>query len=206
MNLTGPLEYVALSTVTRINDARDLSEAEVDSPTAIIEAAIAEVSSAACEYLGMHTKRATRTEVYEMRQFSRTLSLDATNVDTTDFVLAIGDDPLDAAGATPLTKGRDYSLNASAGTVRLLSTQASSPAYVQVSYTGGLFAAVEDIGSAHVWLTSAVETQILYRIQRRDTLGGNVSQAPGGSTQFSGSYNWLPLVRDALRSRRRITM
>ena len=206
MNLTGPLEYVDLSTVARINAARDLSEVEVDSPTALIESAIAEVSAAACEYLGMHTKRAARTEVYEMRQFSRTLSLDGIAVDPSVFTLIVGDDPLDAATNTPLTLGRDYSLNAARGTVRLLSTQPSRPAYVQVSYTGGFFTMPEELGSGHVWLTAAVETQILYRLQRRDTLGGNVSQAPGGSTQFSGAYNWLPLVRDALRSRRRVSM
>lgn len=203
-NLTNPLAPINLTTSAAIIAKMDLSDAG-DSRTTLIDALIQEVSGHMTEYLGMHTLLAKRTERYELRRFSKILSLDATNITGTT-TLKVSSTPAGLASATAETVDETYVLNARSGVIRLLSAQPSAPAYCEVTYTGGMFADAGELGMKHVWLTDAAEMQVLYRLQRQDTLGGNVDTSGGQGTNFDGTYNFLRPVRDILRAHRRIVV
>lgn len=201
-NLTNALAPIDLSTVAKIIAKMDLSDAG-DSRTTYIGLIITEVSSQITEFLSMHTLAAERTERYELRRFSKALTLDGNNLTGTTTV-KVSRHPSDLATATADTEDEEYILNARTGVIRLLGDQPFDPAYVEVTYTGGFFANAGELGSKHLWLTDAAEMQILYRLQRQDTLGGNVDTSGGQGTNFSqGSYDLLPPVRNILRAHRR---
>lgn len=200
-NMTNSLAPIDLSTAERVEMQRDIVNTG-DARTDLVGAMIAEVSSAFCEYLSMHLLRATRTEVYELRRFSKLVTLDAVDVSTTGLVVKVASDPTGLATATALTIGTDFSLNARTGVLRLLDVQPYAPAYVEVTYTGGLFTDATELGMKHTWITTAADTQIVYRLTRQDSLGGNVSSS-AGSTNYQGAYDFLPRVESTLRAHRR---
>lgn len=200
-NLTNPLGFIALSTNAKIIAKMDLSDGG-DSRLVLIDALIQEVSSTITEFLGVHTLQVERTERYELRRFSKLLTLDGKNLTGTTTV-KIARLPSSLATVTAETVDENYILNPRSGTVRFFGDQPYDPAYVEVTYTGGYFVNAGELGSKHEWLTDAAEMQILYRLQRQDTLGGNVDTAGGQGTNFQGQYKLLPLVRDVLRAHRR---
>lgn len=204
-NLTNALQPVALSTTSRIIALMDLSDAG-DSRTAFIQSMIDEVSADVCEYLGQHTLQAERTERYMLRKFSKSLSLDGAFLTGTTTVKIAGS-PGDLASSSAEIEDTDYVLNERTGSLQLLGAQPYDPAFLSVTYTGGFFANTGEIGTKHTWLTSLAEMQILYRLQRQDTLGGNVDTSGGQGTTFSqGSYGLLPRVRDQLKAHRRVVV
>ena len=203
-NLTNALAPINLSTSAAIIAKMDLADAG-DSRTALIDSLIQEVSSQITEYLGMHMLVAERTERYEIRRFSKILSLDATNITGTT-TLKISGLPAGLTSAIAETVDEGYVLNARSGVIRMLGDQPFAPAYAEVTYTGGFFADTGELGMKHLWLTDAAEMQILYRLQRQDTLGGNVDTSGGQGTNFQGTYNFLRPVRDALREHRRVVV
>jgi hypothetical protein len=203
-NLTNNLEPIDLSTAAKIIAKMDLADAG-DSRTAFIGSMITEVSTAVCDYLGLHTLRAERTERYELRKFSKALSLDAVNVSTSGLVVKRSAFPSQLSSAIALTIDEDFILHPRTGTITLLNDQSSDPLFVEVTYTGGFFETTGDLGSDHGWLTDAAEMQILYRLQRQDALGGNVDTTGGQGTNFSpGTYGFLPMVKAALQRHRRV--
>jgi hypothetical protein len=121
---------------------------------------------------------------------------------TEDPTVVIADLPANLAAGETLTAGQDFYCEPRGGVLRLFGEQPSAPLYVQVTYTGGYFATSTDIGMKHHWLTEACEQQTVYRLQRQDSLGGNVSGL-GGSTSYSGAYNWLPTVKQLLNMHRK---
>ena len=201
-NLTNALQPVDLTTAARIIAKMDLSDAG-DSRTTFIESIIQEVSSQICEYLGMHTLAAERTERYQLRKYSKVLTLDAAFI-TGTFTLKTADSPSDLSGATAETEDEDYILNKRTGSVTLFGANPSDPLFVEATYTGGLFANTGEVGSKHLWVSEAAEMQVLYRLQRQDTLGGNVDTSGGQGTNFStGEYGLLRNVRTQLQAHRR---
>ena len=204
-NLTNELDFVSLSTSAMIIAKMDLTDAG-DSRTSYVDSIISEVSTMMGSYLGVHTRRAERTERYKLRRFSKRLQLDANEVASTGLVIRASDRPSELASATPLVADEEYILNGRTGLVELFGNQAADPLWFEVTYTGGYFETTSDIGKgSYQWLSDAAEMQILYRLQRQDTLGGNVDTTGGQGTNFTvGQYNWLPQVRDALRRRRRV--
>ena len=203
-NLTNALAPINLSTSAAIIAKMDLADAG-DSRVTLIDSLIQEVSSQITEYLGMHMLVAERTERYEIRRFSKILSLDATNITGTTTVKVAGT-PSSLANVVAETVDEGYVLNARSGVIRMLGDQPFAPAYAEVTYTGGFFADTGELGMKHLWLTDAAEMQILYRLQRQDTLGGNVDTSGGQGTNFQGTYNFLRPVRDALREHRRVVV
>tara|TARA_R110000764_G_scaffold173587_1_gene260257 strand:+ start:924 stop:1541 length:618 start_codon:yes stop_codon:yes gene_type:complete len=203
-NLTNALAPINLSTSAAIIAKMDLADAG-DSRVTLIDSLIQEVSSQITEYLGMHMLVAERTERYEIRRFSKILSLDATNITGTT-TLKISGLPAGLTSAIAETVDEGYVLNARSGVIRMLGDQPFAPAYAEVTYTGGFFADTGELGMKHLWLTDAAEMQILYRLQRQDTLGGNVDTSGGQGTNFQGTYNFLRPVRDALREHRRVVV
>lgn len=201
-NLTNSLQYVALSTPSAIIAKMDLSDAG-DSRTAFITSMIEEVSSTMTDYLGVHTLRAERTERYRLRKFSRTLSLDAFDVSNT-ITLKVAASPSDFATTTAETIDDDFVLDQRTGSITLTESQMYDPAYAEIVYTGGFFADTSELGTKHQWLTEAADMQILYRLQRQDTLGGNVDVGGSGTNFTQDSYGLLPVVRNALRRHRRV--
>tara|TARA_R110002167_G_scaffold26380_3_gene90877 strand:- start:8318 stop:8935 length:618 start_codon:yes stop_codon:yes gene_type:complete len=203
-NLTNPLAPINLSTSASIIAKMDLADSG-DSRVTLIDSLIQEVSSQITEYLGVHTLAAERTERYELRRFSKIVSLDAVDITGTTTLLVAGT-PASLASVVAETIDEGFVLNARSGVIRLLGDQPHAPAYCQVTYTGGYFADTGELGTKHLWLTDAAEMQILYRLQRQDTLGGNVDTSGGQGTNFQGTYNFLRPVRDALRAHRRIVV
>tara|TARA_R110000782_G_scaffold259110_2_gene349322 strand:+ start:35242 stop:35859 length:618 start_codon:yes stop_codon:yes gene_type:complete len=200
-NLTNALSHIDLATSASIIAKMDLSDGG-DSRIALIESAIQEVSAQITEYLGVHTLAVERTERYELRRFSKLLSLDAKHITGTPTVKIAGL-PSQLAAATAETIDETYILNARSGLIRFVGDQPYAPAFVEVTYNGGYFATAGELGMKHYWLTDAAELQILYRLQRQDSLGGNIDTAGGQGTNFQGKYNFLPSVRETLRSHRR---
>lgn len=201
-NRTNELQYVALSTSARIIAKMDLSDAG-DSRTAFIDSMIQEVSSTMTDYLGVHTLRAERTEQYQLRKFSRNLSLDAFDVSDT-ITVKVARRPSDFATTTAETIDEDFTLDQRMGSITLLDPQPYDPAWFEVTYTGGFFTDTSELGTKHQWLTNACEMQVLYRLQRQDTLGGNVDVTGAGTSFTLDSYGLLPVVRAALRRHRRV--
>lgn len=201
-NLTNALAPIDLSTVAKIVAKMDLSSV-ADERTAYIGLVITEVSSQITEFLGMHLLAEERTERYELRKFSKRQSLDAINLTGTTTV-RVSAHASQVATATPEVVDETYILNARSGVIRLLGDQPFNPAYLSITYTGGFFANAGELGTKHLWLTDAAELQILYRLQRQDTLGGNVDTSGGQGTNFQGAYNFLAPVRNMLRAHRRI--
>tara|TARA_R110000764_G_scaffold159693_1_gene247341 strand:+ start:939 stop:1556 length:618 start_codon:yes stop_codon:yes gene_type:complete len=203
-NLTNALAPINLSTSAAIIAKMDLADAG-DSRVTLIDSLIQEVSTQITEYLGVHTLAAERTERYEIRRFSKILSLDAVDITGTT-TLKVAGTPSSLANVVAETVDEGYVLNARSGVIRMLGTQPFAPAYAEVTYTGGYFANAGELGMKHLWLTDAAEMQILYRLQRQDTLGGNVDTSGGQGTGFEGSYKLLGPVFQALRAHRRIVV
>lgn len=202
-NLTNSLQSVDLSTVARIKTLSGGAWTE-SANDGMISAVIAEVSAQFVEVLGVHTLRAARTEVYEVRKFHKQVTLDAKEV-AVPVVATMSSVPANLATAVAMTEGRDYRVLAPAGVIRLLGDQPWDPGFIQVAYTGGFFTDTGELGTKHHWLVSAAENQIIHRLQRRDTLGGNV-QGPGGEgTSFIAGYDLLPSVAKTLMMHRRST-
>lgn len=216
-NLTAALEPAPLTTVENLRALRGASDQGFDgydpaSDDPRMRAAIDEVSAEFCAFLGMHLAIALRDEVYEVRKFSKLISLDGVALDpNVSIIVQMGGSPKEARDAQALDPDYEYVTNHRVGTVRLRVAQPYSPGYVRVRYAGGVVETTEAGGAlVHVgmlpgyeWLRAAAEKQIIYRLQRRDTLGGNVSLGGAGTSFATQAYAMLPEVKRTLIAHRR---
>ena len=205
ISITGSPESIDLTTPARIAIQRDLG-GSADPRTELIAATISEVSAEITDYLAMHTLRTERTEDYELPQFERGITLAGIDVDVSADAITVlaASEYRDLPTAAPLVSGADYVVRPRNGTLRIVGKQEWDPAYIRVTYTGGLFADASEIGTKHGWITAAAEKQIVYRLQRMLTLGGNISSSPGGGTNFVDEYGLLKTVKAMLVAHRRI--
>lgn len=204
MNLSGKLESARLTTLDLVRAALiDESVSSVGDHALGDDALyvfIDEVSAEITEFLGWHTKRAERTETYRLRQFAKMLTLDGPDPVVTEVKIAAT--PRDFAAATAETLDDDVVVARGQSAIFIERGLSRFERYAQVTYTGGYFTSSSDAGN-HVWLSSAASKQVVYRIQRAPTLGGNITQGDGGGTQFDAGYRMLPSVLNSLRLHRR---
>ena len=187
---------------------------------ALIDQFIEEESAAITSYLGTHTAKALRVEEYELRPGTKLVVLHARPVDLgATFALRVGGYPAALDDAGDLERGLDFSVDAAAGVIRLLGSasapvggslasaggrvvSAHAPLAARVTYTAG-YVDPNSPGMAPVWLRRAAELQVVYRLQRIDSLGGTVQRAQGGAASFEESFGLQREVRRLLDSHRR---
>ena len=203
MNVSSELGFTSLTTTARVIAKMDVDSAS-DSRTAFIDSLIEEVSTHMGVMLNRHLLRTERTETYKLRRWAKTLTLDGADASITSIKAAT--DPSGLSTAAALVANDDYFLEARGGVVKLFGEQPGDPLYVEVTYTGGYFTGASEIGTKHMWLTDACEMQVLHRLRRQDTLGGNLQTIAGAGTSFEGAYNLLPTVRDVIRAHRKAPM
>jgi len=69
---------------------------------------------------------------------------------------------------------------------------------LKVEYTGGMAANTTAFIAAFPMISEALDQQVAYHYGRREELGSTTLTLPGGQRSFTGTANWLPLVRDVL--------
>lgn len=205
MNLTGRLDTIDFTTLARVKEMIDPTSADA-SLDPLISRLIADVSSRFTSVLMMHGSKVERTEVYEVRQHTKMISLDADNVDASPFSLKYAAHPSTLSGATPPPDiaATSFVLNAPGGWLRLLFDTKSSPGYLQVIYTGGMGTDTDDLVIERNELAYACDLQVKYQLDRRDSLGGNVTSLAGGSTSFESEFRMLKEVDAILEQYRRV--
>lgn len=211
MNLSGGLQSVNLTTLERVRDRIDYGLNVDGGPDgdAYIERLIVDFSRRATEYLGFHTLKAARTETYELPVTKHTLTLSGSPVDLGEtFTLRMGSSPVDATiDAYSAEDPDNYRVSGPGGWVRILRTTAyydsTLTRYARVTYTGGLGATTAAVVSAYPEIAGAVEYQIKYQLERRDSLGGGAKSATGAQSATLGEYGLLREVREVLDGHRR---
>lgn len=201
MNLEGQLAVQDFTTLARVK-ALVQPTGDDGSQDALIEDMIATVSAQFVRFLGLHALRVERTETYEIRRFYNVVTLDGKPVDSTAaFTLKYGSDL--SASSFVTWQAAEYAVHKAAGWVRLFSKTPYSPGYVRVTYTGGLGTDTDNLIASFPELAGACERQVLYLLQRKSTLGGNVQLGAGGATAFQGEYGLLKDVESVLAAHRR---
>ena len=206
MNLTGRLSSTDLTTLARVKAFISTSVSDT-TQDAFFAAAISDVSRRFVEYLKIHATAIERTEVYRVRKFARTVTLDGTPIDTAQtFDVQIGFNDTEWANVT-VEDRTSFSIHSAGGYIEFIDSGTTivrrarlvMPAnYVRVTYTGGLGADTAAIIAAFPDIALACDMQTKYLIERRMSLGGNVTTGQGGSTEFQGEYGLLRDVRAAL--------
>ncbi len=205
MNITGRLDTIDFTTLARVKLLLDPSNEDATIDT-LIESLISDVSSRFTSVLMMHSLKQPRTEVYEVRQHARAVTLDADNVDAAPFTLKYAAHPSSFALLTspPDLAATSYVLNEPTGWIRLLFDTKHAPGYLQVVYTGGMGIDTGQLVLARNELAYACDLQVKYTLDRRDSLGGNVTSLAGGATSFESEYKFLKEVDAILEQYRRV--
>lgn len=208
MNLTAPLTIQDFTTLASVKLMLDIEPNDCDRDE-LITKLISDVSARFVRYLGLHAVKAQRTEQYELAQAKKLLSLDAKSIDTgSTFTIKLGNSATDftTAGEVDSTM---YTVNAVGGWVRLRIDTPSDPNIVEVTYTGGLGTSTADLMTNFPELSSAAELQVKYLLNRRDSLGGNITVHGtsagfgGGGTTYTGEYGLMGEVMSVLDMHRR---
>lgn len=197
-----PLEYAAVDLMTPadLRRAIDGTYSEDMSTTyedAVLDPAIAEISSQFAGYMQQHTLRAERTETYWIRGCDRMVTLKGCKVDEDSIEILIDDSVLDED---------DYMLHADRGWFELfrsLSNKRTNRHKVEVTYTGGLAADAATLATGFPDLHEAALMQAKYRIERKNNIGGPLTIPQGMVASSSGQYRFLRHVEEVLDRYRR---
>lgn len=197
-----PLEYAAVDLMTPadLRRAIDGTYSEDMSTTyedAVLDPAIAEISSQFAGYMQQHTLRAERTEMYWIRGCDRMVTLKGCEVDEDSIEILIDDSVLDED---------DYMLHADRGWFELfrsLSNKRTNRHKVEVTYTGGLAADAATLATGFPDLHEAALMQAKYRIERKNNIGGPLTIPQGMVASSSGQYRFLRHVEEVLDRYRR---
>lgn len=202
MNITESLSFLDFTTKERIKIQNGIDDDR--SQDVLLDQMITTVSGQFVAYMGLHALAATHTEVYEIRQHKKVLSLDAKPI-TSVVSLKHSSRDLSEADWTAHTDVDStlWSLSKAGGWLRLNFDTSFDPNYFQVVYVGGLGTDTEAILGAFPDLVHACDMQVQYLFTRWKKLGGNVSTRDGAQTQYEGQYQLLRAVTDILDMHRR---
>lgn len=192
------LASVDLTTLAEVKQIIDTSYIDTSQDT-LIGSMISEVSDRITQYLGFHTLHATRTETYEGRRFERVVTIDSKPLTTVTSIKHHSEQ--DFTGVLALDADQ-YVVHKRSGWVRLDFAPIYKHNYFQVVYDGGLGAAASNVLSDFPEIAHAATMQVKYYLQRRDSLGGNVTTG-AGSTSFDSAYGLHPEVKAILDQHRR---
>lgn len=206
MNLTNRLSSTDLTTLARVKGFISTTTSDV-TQDAFLGEVIADVSRRFVEYLKIHATAVERTEVYRVRKFSRQVTLDGTPIDTAaTFEVQIGFNDTEWTNVV-IEDRTSYSIHAAGGFIEFVDSGTTvirrarlvrAANYVRVKYMGGLGADTAAIIAAFPDVSRACDMQVKYLIERRSSLGGNVTTGHGGATEFQNEYLLLKDVRAAL--------
>jgi hypothetical protein len=152
---------------------------------------ITAVSDRITQYLGFHTLSATRTETYEGRRFERVVTLDGKPVTTFTSLKYHSESDFTGVLAEATTS---YTVHKRSGWIRLDFAPIYKNNYFQVEYTGGLGVDATAVISGYPEISLAATMQCKYYLQRRDSMGGNITTG-AGSTSFESEYTLQKEVR-----------
>lgn len=200
MNWDGQLDVVDLTTLDRVRGL--IPQSAYDSTMdELIARLIVDQSAMITRHLGLHTLSATRSEVYELRQHARVLSLDAKPIVVTQIKesSSIPDDWTTVASVGT----SQYVVNAAAGWIRFLKPRPNSPGYIRVNYSGGFGVTTANVITDFPDIAQACELAVKYELERLATIGGDITTIPGAGTSFGGSYKMHIEVERLLSYHRR---
>lgn len=207
MNITASLTFLDFTTKERIK--LQMGKPDDVNQDVLIDQLITSVSAQFVRYMGLHANAlSTHTEVYELRQHKKVLTLDALNVVTGTLVLKHSSQDLPTADwtTTSAVNSTLYSVSRAGGWLRLNFETSFDPNYFQVEYAGGFGSTTADIIADFPDLALAAEMQVQYLFSRQKRLGGDVTRADGRSTAFGGQYRMLREVEDILDLHRRVAV
>jgi hypothetical protein len=182
---------------------------------AIISTLITSVSAAFERETYRHFLTTDRVEVYPLRPPARVISLkgspatvtDSRGVSTTAFTVKVSTSQ-SFSGAVSLTRNTNYVVEQDRGVLRILDNletftggalgRSICPAYVQVSYTGGLAADTATLISTYPELAGACDEQVVYEFTRRSKLGASDYSIGESIATHSDDVNLLAGVRRVL--------
>ena len=184
------LASVDLTTVAKVNESIDTSMADT-SQDAYLATVITAVSDRITQYLGFHTLSASRTETYEGRRFERVVTLDGQPVTTFTSLKYHSESDFTGVLAETTTA---YTVHKRSGWIRLDFAPIYKNNYFQVVYTSGLGTTADAVVSNYPEISLAATMQCKYFLQRRDSMGGNITTG-AGSTSFETEYTLQKEVR-----------
>ncbi len=212
MNIDTQLDVIDLTTVDRV---RELIPQNVDDKGAdeLMARLITDQSAMIGRHIGLHLSRLSapsgpqpfRTEVYELRQHARVLSLDAKPIVSVSSIRENASIPDDWTTVAE-TSASLYVLNKPGGWIRFLKSRANNPGYIQVIYDGGFGGAAANIIADFPDLAHACELAVKYELERLNTLGGDITTIPGASTTFNAPYMMHKEVERLLGYHRRASV
>lgn len=144
--------------------------------------------------LGRYTQEDFRQEEIELERGVHFILLRAAPVVAVTSVQLTGSASFDDVDALETSA---YHVAKSDGSVRLLIEQPYEPAFVRVSYVGGMAPNTTLFISRYPRIAEALDQQVAYHFQRKDRQGGNVSVGAGG-TQYEGQLKLLDSVKEVL--------
>lgn len=210
MNLTANLSTIDLTTLELVKDKLQPSGVDT-SQDPYIKSLIGTVSAHFVGYMGTHADKVARTEVYEVRQHKRILTLDALNVDATPLTVKHSSQADDFTSIGAIDSSLII-LNSPGGFLRFRFRTPHEPNYFEVTYTGGLGTNTADIVANYPDISHATALQVKYLLERTDTLGGNVTAVGAGgggspgATAFTGPYKLHEAALEIIEMYRRARM
>lgn len=170
---------------------------------ALVDVLVQRVSADIGQFLRRHIRRAARTEEYRVPRHSHVVQLSGVPVDEAlTFEVRYSSDR--SYPADPLSAAQ-YVLHPEGGWIELLMSTPYQPGYVQVVYTGGMAADLNDLDSKPEFrpIVHAATMQVAYLYARRDSLGGSLQLREGVKALSVGEYGLLEDVRRILGRYRR---
>jgi hypothetical protein len=153
-----------------------------------------------------HAERKARVEVLAVRANERWCSLAGFPVDLTQpfSVVACPSRNFTSGDAVAYARDVDYTVDETSGAITLLSLPATfttgaqalpiAPAYLQVTYTGGLAADTAGLVADYPDLADACDLQVAHRFKSKDAPGARVVKLGGAESQKEGEYKLLDRV------------
>jgi hypothetical protein len=193
-----------LSTLARVKVAT--GNAGGTTNDALLAQFLTEVSKVMERRMMRHAERVERTEVYPLVSGYRTFSLRGCPIDPEADLTMIASPTRDFTGgeAVEWSPNVDFLLDEESGHVDVLNLPETrvvgvglvpaAPAYVQVTYTGGLAEDTAELLELYPDLAGACDMQVAHRLRRKDSLGATSEEQAGTKATPSAEYQLLAAV------------
>ena len=186
------------------------------SDDALLQLFITQVSARFARYLGRHVDRIERTEDYTARAGARLVTMRGTPVDATKPFTLQASATRDFSNAQVYVENQDFVLDPELGLVTLLTTPTVrvagfsgvpiAPAWLRVTYTGGLAETIDELASKYADLVSACTLQVAYLYRRKDSPGAKTVKMGQSESMHDQEYQLLAEAKQVLDSYRRMVL
>jgi len=168
-----------------------------------LDARIEEWSLRAEAVMDRTVTTATYTEYLDSRPGQLVFTLKAYPIDSVTSLTE--DTEREFTGST--IAAEDYSYQAATGLVRLDGyAMTGGPGSLKVVYVGGMAATAASFVVAYPEIAAAIDAQVAYVWERRQSAGRTQVSAGPGSASYNAPLDWLPHVRAVLLRNRRMSL